>query len=821
MEKRFDFQAEQEKLIKKWQKEQTYKPKNNPGPLFTIDTPPPTVSGSLHIGHIFSYTQTDIIARYKRMNGHSVFYPFGFDDNGLPTERFVEKKLKIRPQDLGRSEFIKKCLEQTQIVEKEFEDLWQNIGLSVDWDSVYSTISEPVRRLSQESFIELLKKGYVYRKDEPAIYCTTCRTSVAQAELDDIQKDTFFNDIVFVDKDGKDLVISTTRPELLSSCVALFFHPDDARYKKLQGTNAKVPLFGFEVPILADETVEIEKGTGLVMCCTFGDTTDIEWFKKHKLPYKQSVGFNGRWIESTGLLAGLKAKEARATILEELKKNNLVLSQKPISHSVNVHERCKKEIEFVMLKQWFLNLLDYKKEFLALAEQIHWYPAFMKSRYKDWVQNLRWDWCLSRQRFYGIPFPIWYCKDCNEVVYPEYKDLPIDPQEQPFPGGNCPKCDCKKLIADTDVMDTWNTSSLSPYICLQLFNKNTFSPLMAETQEEFIPMGMRPQAHDIIRTWAFYTIVKTWFHNKLIPWKEIVISGHVLSDKKEKLSKSKGNEPFAPKQLLKRFPADAIRYWTSTGGLGKDIAFSETQIKIGSRLVTKIWNAFRFAAPHIQEIDPQSSPEEFGVVNEWILDQMSKTFTQYKNYFEKHEFSLALDTIEKFFWNTFCDNYLELIKPMLFNEKDYDHSEVIATQYVLYQVGLRTLQLFAPYLPFVTETIYDRLYKKEDSILSIAQTQFATVQTPYTYKQSVEIMETVVAIIGSVRKLKTDQQLSLKIPLAELVIFIDNAELFPEIKNQRQLIAGVTQAEKILFKEGEKDNKIEQKKGLWYIQVSN
>ncbi len=314
MEKRFEFQAEQEKLIKKWQKEQTYKPKNNPGPLFTIDTPPPTVSGSLHIGHIFSYTQTDIIARYKRMNGYSVFYPFGFDDNGLPTERYVEKKLKIRPQDLGRSEFIKKCLEQTKIVEKEFEDLWQHIGLSVDWDSVYSTISEPVRRLSQESFIDLLKKGYVYRKDEPAIYCTTCRTSVAQAELDDVQKDTFFNDIVFSDKDGKDLVISTTRPELLSSCVALFFHPDDVRYKKLKGTNAKVPIFGFEVPILADEKVEIEKGTGLVMCCTFGDTTDIEWFKKHKLPYKQSVGFNGRWIESTGILAGLKAKEARATI---------------------------------------------------------------------------------------------------------------------------------------------------------------------------------------------------------------------------------------------------------------------------------------------------------------------------------------------------------------------------------------------------------------------------------------------------------------------------------------------------------------------------
>ncbi len=558
----YNAKSEEQRIQQRWEAEQTNAMEQYHGQLYSIDTPPPTVSGSLHIGHIFSYTQTDIIARYQRLTGKKVFYPFGFDDNGLPTERFVEKKKEITAFQLGRSAFINVCLEVTADVEKEFERLWRSIGLSVDWSSCYSTISDSTRAISQASFIELYKKGYVYRKYEPALYCTACRTSVAQAELDDAEKPSFFNDIEFArvssSHPGRDdssalaheipLIVGTTRPELLPACVALLYNPQDTRYQHLAGQKAIVPLFGQEVPILADEQVQIDKGTGLVMVCTFGDKTDIAWVKKFNLPYRAVVGLDGKWTQEAGFLAGLKAEAARTAVLEKLKDLGLLKGQKPIMHAVNVHERCKREIEFMPLKQWFVNILDHKQKFIELANQINWYPAFMKSRYIDWVQHLGWDWCISRQRFFGIPFPVWYCDSCNEVILAEAHQLPVDPQES-IPAA-CTKCGSKELSPDRDVMDTWNTSSLTPYICADLYNKKTGKKtiqnpdILRQAQDErgFVPMTMRPQAHDIIRTWAFDTIVKVWMHQETIPWSNIIISGHVLADSKEKLSKSKGNE---------------------------------------------------------------------------------------------------------------------------------------------------------------------------------------------------------------------------------------------------------------------------------------
>jgi len=798
MDARFDHKTSQEHCQTKWEQEQTYSTANNPGALYSIDTPPPTVSGTLHIGHIFSYTQTDFIARYKRMNGFSVFYPFGFDDNGLPTERFVETKRKIQGYKLGRSAFIKECLAETEIVEQEFKHLWQRVGLSADWNFWYSTISAPVRKLAQESFIELYKKGFIYRKDEPALYCVACRTSVAQAELDDKEVPSFFNDIVFKDQNGKDLIIGTTRPELLPSCVALLYNPHDERYQYLKGQQATVPLFNFQVPILADEQVEIEKGTGLVMSCTFGDKTDIEWYKKHKLPYKQSIGFDGKMTKIAGFLADLKVAEARKQVIEELVKKNLLLRQREITHAVNVHERCKKEIEYVSLRQWFINILDHKQAFLDQADKINWYPTFMKARYKNWVENISWDWCISRQRFYGIPFPVWHCTTCNEIVLADINKLPIDPQETPYTGS----CSCGgTFVPDTDVMDTWNTSSISPYICYQLFT--TEDPFQSPRLDDFMPMSMRPQAHDIIRTWAFYTIAKTWMHHGIIPWQNIVISGHVLSDSKEKLSKSKGNAALAPENLLATYPADAIRYWTASGSLGHDVAFSENQLKIGLRLITKIWNAFRFTGGHISVLEnPSSLPSTFGVVNEWLLHRATETFTRYKNYFEKNEFSLALHEAEQFFWNDFCDNYLELIKHQLFNPHNYTEQEVHATQWTLYNVGLRILQLYAPYLPFVTETIYDTMYQVKEGIASLHQTKFQNIQQPYMFAASIPLTEHILQIAAQVRKLKTEKQLSLKTPLKKLMIYLPDDTLVAAVQQYDQLIRGVTQAEKTSYSPG-------------------
>ncbi len=628
---------------------------------------------------------------------------------------------------------------------------------------------------------------------------------------------SFFNDIIFKTQDGTDLIVATTRPELLYSTSALLYHPDDTRYQHLKGITAIVPIYNRDIPILADELVDKEKGTGIVMVSTFGDQTDIHWYKKHNLPLRLSIGLDGKWVPETGMLAGLKAAAAREKSIETLKVQGLLHNQKPISHAVNVHERCKKEIEFTVLTQWFIRILEHKKKFLELADTIAWYPAFMKARYVNWVENIKWDWCISRQRFYGIPFPVWYCAGCMQILLPDEKDLPIDPQETPYPGKICPNCKSNEIVPDTDVMDTWNTSSLTPYICYNLLAQKN-DPFSKEVLE-FIPMGMRPQAHDIIRTWAFYTIIKTWFHSKTIPWKEIVISGHVLSTEKEKISKSKGNDPLAPENLLQAYSADAIRYWTASGSLGHDIFFSETQLKIGQKLVTKLWNAFRFAEPHLKNFEPENAPKKLGVVNEWLLDAASATFAQYQRCFKTHEFGLALHRVEQLFWADFCDNYLELIKNQLFNPDDYTQEAVEATKWTLYTVGLRILQLYAPYVPYITETIYQELYKSHVGIASIHQTKFTPIQKKYTFEQARTIMSLLNAIISEVRKLKTGHQLSLKTPLTTLEIVADSS-LENSISPHIQLLKGITQAQEIKFIQNAIPTKLTQKDNLWQAIIN-
>lgn len=795
MEKKYDQQS-QEQLRLRWQAKNIYTYRTT-GERYSIDTPPPTVSGSLHIGHIFSYTQTDISARYQRLLGKNVYYPFGFDDNGLPTERFVEKKRGITAHQLSRSAFIDVCLQETQDVEKKFKALWQQIGLSVDWGQEYSTISPLVRRISQESFIRLHDKGFVYRRNEPALYCTACRTSVAQAELDDAIKPTLFSTIIFETVEGEKLHIATTRPEMLGSCIAVMYHPEDARYEHLKNTKIKVPLFGQEVPALADELVQKDKGTGLVMLCTFGDKTDIAWFKKYEksqqLSYVQSIGFDGKLL--LGDLHGLKVPAAREKILTLLTERGLIAEQQSLEHAVNIHERCKQPIEYMMLPQWFLEILPYKKQLIEMGEKINWHPHFMKSRFKNWVENLSWDWGLSRQRFFGIPFPVWHCS-CGGMVFAPIKDLPIDPQETVCPSA-CNQCGSTQLKADTDVMDTWNTSSLTPFICAALEN-GTVEGLF-DKKPEFLPMSMRPQAHDIIRTWAFYTIVKAWMHYGDIPWKDIVISGHVLSNEKEKISKSQGNSPLEPENLLATYGADAIRFWTASGSLGHDVPFSENQLKIGQKLITKLWNAFRFIHEHCADSTLQKGTPRLGV-NKWITLQGAQTWKKYSNHLTEQEFGHALATVEHFFWHDFCDNYLELVKDYFFNPQNYTQQEIEDTKQTLYTTGLCILQLYAPYLVYVTDTLYLELYERSIQAPSIHVTRFDAVQV-MTDAQTTTIPQTfelVLALVSAVRKLKSDQQLSLKTELEHLSI-ATSPEKQLLLQSELPLIKGVTRAKEITF----------------------
>ncbi len=825
MDKLYDHLAHEKQAQELWAKEGVYA--FTPGSakeVYSIDTPPPTVSGTLHIGHVFSYTHADVIARYKRMKGFNVFYPMGFDDNGLPTERFVEKKNGTKAHLMKRSEFIDMCLRETHDVEKLFEVLWQRIGLSLDWSKTYSTISPRVRRISQYSFLELYKKGLVYRTEEPALYCTTCRTSVAQAELDSVQVNSTFNNIAFTTEAGEKLVIATTRPELLAACVAVFYHPDDDRYKHLDGTFAITPLYEKPVKLIPDATVDPAKGTGLVMCCTFGDQTDIQWYKTHKLPFVHIVGFDGKWTAVSGPLAGMTVHEARKTILLLLKEADALLDQKAITHAVSTHERCKQEIEYLVLHQWFINILDHKETFLALADKIVWKPEHMKARYRDWVQNLGWNWGISRQRFFGIPFPVWHCQDCSQVLLADPKSLPIDPQEQAFPGGACTACSSTNIEPDTDVMDTWNTSSLTPQINVNWPDASPDGLTM--------PMSMRPQAHDIIRTWTFDTIVKSYYHNGDIPWKTIVMSGHVLAGK-EKISKSKENSKMTPEGLLAEYPADVIRYWSASGRLGADTAFSENQLKIGQRLITKLWNAFRFIAEHLAHSTRQGSLRVVGIdkqpfapmevpqavspagdriegsewrtpnptdqLNQWILHALSGTYSSYQKHFDDYEYHSALEAAEKFFWQDFCDNYLELIKDRLFNPGNYTPALIDETKQTLYECGFGLLQLFAPFLPHITETLYQAFCKEYEQAVSVHITTFDNKRFAYRYDKATAAIAAVLNVVASVRKLKSEKQLSLKTELASLVICSTDQTVLNALKVHTTLLCGITKAQGIDF----------------------
>ncbi|MCB9492657.1 MAG: valine--tRNA ligase [Epsilonproteobacteria bacterium] len=795
MEKQYKSADCEQEIKDFWQQERVYAfTQDETKQTFSIDTPPPTVSGVLHIGHIFSYTHTDLIARYKRMSGHNVFYPMGFDDNGLPTERFVEKKNNTKAFLMPRSEFIALCLRETHAVEKTFEELWRSMGLSIDWDKVYSTISEKVRKISQYSFVDLYNKGIAYKKEEPALYCTTCRTSVAQAELDNIEQASTFNDLIFTSEDGDRLTIATTRPELLPACVAIFFHPDDERYKHLCGKYAVTPVFEKKVKILPDDKVDPAKGTGLVMCCTFGDQTDIFWFKKHNLDYVYLIGMDGKFTREGGFLHDKRVPEARKLIIEELKKEELLLNQKNITHSVNVHERCKQEIEYVILNQWFIKILDFKDIFIAQADKINWYPAYMKARYIDWVSNLNWDWCISRQRFFGIPFPVWHCLDCGHVIMANTDDLPVDPQETPVPGGKCEKCSSTNIQPETDVMDTWNTSALTPQI-------NANWPEQSPDNLS-IPMSMRPQAHDIIRTWAFDTIIKAHFHQNTIPWNDIVISGHVLAGK-EKISKSKGNSKMSPDALLSEYPADAVRYWAAHGRLGQDTAFSENQLKVGQRLLTKLWNAFRFCEQSYEQHYTSHNEhyiKQHSTLSQWLLHELSKSYKSYQQFFQNYEYHFALETAEKFFWHIFCDNYLELIKDQIFNPDQYCPEIIANTHYVLYEAGFAILQMFAPFTPYITENLYLQFFSKHEQVRSLHLTQFDNTRYEYSFEKSTGVMNKILDIVGQVRRLKSENQISLKQEVEQLILYCNDQALLEEIAQHERLISGISKAKTCLYK---------------------
>ncbi len=750
-----DLKEIEEKCKKLWEKERTYQfDIKSRKKIYSIDTPPPTVSGRMHIGHACSYSQQDFIVRFMRMSGFNIFYPFGTDDNGLPTERLVEKKKGVKSKDMPRQDFINLCMEFLKEELPDFIQDWKNIGISCDWNLKYSTIDKHSRKISQWSFLDLYKKGRMYRKDAPAMWCPECRTGVAQVEVQDKEIDSFFNDLIFKVGNEK-VVIATTRPELLPACVSVFYHPDDKRYKKYKGKKAKVPLFDFEVPVMEDKRVDMKKGTGIVMCCTFGDQTDMEWQKAYNLTIKLAITEDGRMTSLAGKYRGKTIKEARKEIINDLKNAGLLTKQSPIKHFVNVHERCGTEIEFVKSKQWFVRYLDLKKDLLKWGKEMTWHPEYMRHRYENWVNGLQWDWLVSNQRYFGVSFPVWYCKNCAEVILAKENQLPVDPMKDSPPVARCPKCNSKEIIPETDVLNTWFTSSMSPQIATWLTE--------GEARKKLFPMSLRPQAHEIISFWLFNTLLKSRLHFGKNPWKEVAISGFVTL-KGEKMSKSKGNS-VAPQEVLEKYGADALRYWAASSKLGEDFDYQEKDLVTGKKLINKLLNASRFVFMNLEDYKG-AKPKKPEPLDELFSEELNYQIKLITEDFRDYNYSMAKSRIENLFWDYFCDNYLEIVKKRVYEGRG---DKKLSAQYTLHKSLLTILKILAPIMPFITEEIYQNYFRKTEKDKSIHISEWPKYNKISSNRDFLFFKD----ILSLVRKEKTNNKKSMN---TECIIFLQQKE---------------------------------------------
>ena len=792
-------------LIKKWETSGVYTFDRNASrdQVFAIDTPPPTVSGSLHMGHVFSYTHTDTVARFWRMRGKSVFYPMGWDDNGLPTERRVQNYFGVScdpnvaydpkftppfrgdvPKDhravaISRPNFIELCVELTHQDEKIFEDLFRRLGLSVDWSLLYTTISDYARRTSQAAFIRNLSRGEAYAQEAPTLWDVDFGTAVAQAELEDRERPGAYHSINFARTDGTgNVAIATTRPELIPACVALVAHPDDPRYQPLFGKTVRTPLFDVEVPVVAHELAQIDKGTGIAMICTFGDLTDVIWWRELNLPTRPVIGRDGRivadmpdWITSaTGTanyvaLAGKGVKQAQTAIVEMLRlSGDMTGEPEPITHPVKFFEKGDRPLEIVTSRQWYIRNGGrdevLRAALLKRGDELAWHPDFMQHRYTNWVGGLNGDWLISRQRYFGVPIPLWYPltaagePDFNNPIIPSESDLPIDPSSD-IPTGftEAQRGVAGGFMGEPDVMDTWATSSLTPQIAgrwiddQKLFN-NIF------------PMDVRPQAHDIIRTWLFATTVRSHFEHNIAPWKNAALSGWILDPDRKKMSKSKGNV-VTPIDLFEQYGSDAVRYWAASARPGVDTAFSEDQMKVGRKLATKLLNATKFVLG-FGEANPSATPTDS--VDIAMLARLASVVDEATTAFETYDYARALEKSESFFW-WFCDDYVELVKTRAYSEGAGSDSARAALQR-----ALSTLQrLFAPHIPFATEEVWS--WWQTGSIHRASWPTRTDLLGGTTDVGSTEILlDAVCNVLAVIRRTKTEAKVSQRAEVEHVLV---------------------------------------------------
>jgi valyl-tRNA synthetase len=772
--------------------------------VFSIDTPPPTVSGSLHVGHVFSYTHTDIIARFQRMRGKHVFYPMGWDDNGLPTERRVQnyygvrcdpslpynpgfapptpvaertgKDKKAPAVSISRQNFVELCEKLTAEDEQVFEELWRKLGLSVDWSMTYTTIGKEAQKASQAAFLRLLKRGEAYQSEAPTMWDVSFQTAVANAEV--IEKDVAgaYHRLAF--KNGaEDLHIETTRPELLPACVALVAHPDDERYQPFFGKEAVSPLFRVRVPVVAHPVADPEKGTGIAMICTFGDMTDVMWWREFRLPTRTIIGRSGRLLpldfqelpsedaESAqriyDKIVSKTVHSAREIVVEELRNDgSLVGDLRPTTRAVKFFEKGDKPLEIVSSRQWFIKTVEHRDELLARGGELQWHPKHMQSRYNDWVRGLNMDWLISRQRFFGVPFPLWYRLDAagqpdyGAPIVADESILPVDPSTDYPPGfTEDERGKPNGFIGEPDVMDTWATSSLTPQLASGwLSDPDLFS--------QVYPMDLRPQAHDIIRTWLFTTVVRSHLEAGVIPWNHAALSGWILDPDRKKMSKSQGNV-VTPGHLLEEYGADAVRYWAASGRPGTDTAFDPQQMKIGRRLAVKLLNASKFV---LSLPEPSAGAEPTEPLDKALVARLAETAREATAALEGFDYTLALDATERFFW-FFCDYYVELVKERAYGKGSEQGAESArATLRIALDAVTRML---APVLPYTTEETWSWTH---DTTVHRAPWPTMEELPAAAADGSPELTEVASTLITAIRKAKSNAKVSMRAEVSRAVL---------------------------------------------------
>ncbi len=747
--KNYEFAAVEEKWRGTWRDEDHFFDRNSHKLPFVIDTPPPYPTGNFHIGNALNWCYIDFFARYKRMRGYNVMFPQGWDCHGLPTEVKVEEINKITKNDVSREEFRRMCRELTLRNIEAMRLTLRRMAFSTDWSNEYITMRPEYYSRTQLSFLRMLAAGYIYQSEHPVNYCTRCETAIAFAEVAYDERNTQLN---YFDFDNVE--IATTRPELLAACVAVATHPEDERYHNLKGKSLTVPIFGHTVPVIQDEAVDPAFGSGAVMICTFGDKQDVHWWKQHNLALRRAIDRRGKMTDLAGNYRGMSAPECRKAILADMKAQDILKRQEQLTQRVGTCWRCKTSIEILSERQWFVKIRP--DEILKTAREIAWYPEHMFLRMENWVSQMEWDWCISRQRIFATPIPVWFCKTCGKMVVPDEKDLPLDPTLVK-PKHPCRKCGSTEFNGEEDVLDTWMDSSIS------VLNVTGWD---GSGIPKIFPAQIRPQGHDIIRTWAFYTILRSVALTGKRPWDQIVINGMVLGEDGYKMSKSRGNI-IMPEEILSKYGADALRQWAATGAAtGSDIMFNWNDVVAASRFQTKMWNIAKFVLLQLEKEGVDENAPVTALTDRWLLARLSDTTEKVTEAMEKYLFDDALRAIREFAWDVLADNYIELVKGRLY-ATDASRKGAVRALATAFDALLRML---APFTPYFAEECYS--YFRPDS--SVHKQPWVT----FTYDDPEARAEgdALAKVVAEVRKYKHDTGLALNAPLGKVTVYSSHTE---------------------------------------------